>query len=135
MSENIINIQMKALSFDKDLKLDMNVDRDKFTDEFATELNSFWSGADDRISEAGSVFKAALKLVAGQIFQQTAFNNFCNAASVHRCFDWKVNGGGIEGFPSFEDMGITVNRVDNLHIEEEDLEFITRLEDDDDDQS
>ena len=114
------------LKIDQDdiyVELTFEVDDEKFTEEAATEINSFWMNEKRRVEKCGgSVVKAALKLYAIECFTQAAFNNFKNEEWVMSQFDWS-KGKGIEGFPSFEEAGIVLKRIDNLQIEFDHVEF------------
>ncbi len=114
------------LKIDQDdiyLDLVFEVDDEKFTEEVATEINSFWSNEKRRVDECGgSVVKAALKLYAAECFALAAFNNFKNEGWVMDQFDWSKDK-GVEGFPSFQEAGIILKRIDNLQIGFDLIEF------------
>ncbi|MGK4362065.1 DUF2528 family protein [Ectopseudomonas chengduensis] len=60
------NLQKFTLSDSwKDWSITLEVDLDILTAERATEINEFWSGDDDRLSDAdGDVIRAVVKLAA-----------------------------------------------------------------------
>lgn len=95
----------------------LEIDRSKFTDKLAEDINTFWSGHQERVDNHGSHFNAALKLYGQQFFQRIAFNNFKTASWLRDQFDWN-NGHGVEGFASFEVAGITLNYIDTWFIED-----------------
>ncbi|WP_288843244.1 DUF2528 family protein [uncultured Deefgea sp.] len=49
----------------QDFSIELEVDHDQLTTEVATEINNFWSGAKERVSDAGgSVVNAVIKMAA-----------------------------------------------------------------------
>ncbi len=101
-----------------------NIDRSKFTDEMAKEINQFWGDSDTRELIAGSHFNAALKLIGQKCFEEIAFNNFKSKHWLESEFDWS-KGNGFEGFPSFDEAGLQLVEIDTWFIEDDliELEF------------
>jgi hypothetical protein len=117
------DFHLKIDQWDINLELVFEVDGEKFTEEVATEINSFWSNEKERLDECGgSVVKAALKLYAAECFSLAAFNNFKDEQWVMDQFDWSKDK-GIEGFPSFQEAGIELKKIDNLQIGFDLIEF------------
>ncbi len=117
------NYELKIDQWDINLELTFEVDDEKFTEKVATEINSFWSNEKQRLDECGgSVIKAALKLYATECFTLAAFNDFRDEEWVMDKFDWS-KGKGVEGFPSFQEAGIVLKRIDHLHIGFDLIEF------------
>ena len=111
------------------LEAKLAIDRSKFTDKLAEEINTFWSGHRDRFANHGSHFNAALRLYGQQFFQMIAFNNFKNESWLRDQFDWE-KGNGVEGFPSLEEAGITLLDIDSWFIEDTMIQLeITKEED------
>jgi hypothetical protein len=114
------------LKIDQDnifLELVFEVDDEKFTEALASEINSFWSGHDDRLDDCeGDVVKAVIKLYAAECFALAAFNNFKDERWVMDQFDWGKDK-GVEGFPSFQEAGIELKKIDNLQIGFDIIEF------------
>lgn len=112
-------ITLKLDQWDIQSELTFLVDKEKFTEKLAKEINEFWGGSKSRESSAGSHFNAALKLYAQECFQLIAFNNFKDEEFVTEQFNWKAKKGerGVEGFPSFEDAGLTLQNIENWHVE------------------
>lgn len=119
-----MEVTLKLDQWDIQSELTFVVDRNKFTDKLAQEINEFWGGAKGRELSSGSHFKAALKLYAMECFRLVAFNNFKDEGWVTEQFDWSKNK-GVEGFDSFEDAGLTLKNIDNWHIEFEHVELMT----------
>ncbi|GLP98666.1 hypothetical protein GCM10007891_05200 [Methylophaga thalassica] len=107
-----------------ELKAVFNIDRDKFTDKLAEEINHFWGGAEFREDSAGSHFNAALKLIGSKCFEEIAFNNFKSKSWLVDQFDWS-KGNGVEGFPSFQEAGLELVEIDTWFIDDDllDIEF------------
>lgn len=94
----------------------LKIDRTKFTDQLAEEINKFQTGSNDRLDLHGSHFNAALKLYAEEIFNMSSGDFFISEDYITRRFDWS-NGNGIEGFESFENAGIQLIRIDAFHVD------------------
>lgn len=115
----MIEITVKLDQWEIQSELTFVVDKDKFTDDLAKNINQFWGDADYRLEEAGSHFNAAIRLYAQECFRLIAFNNFKDESFVTEQFNWKAEKGekGVEGFPSFEEAGLTLKNIENWHIE------------------
>lgn len=115
--------ELKVDQDDIFLELVFQVDDEKFTEAVATEINSFWMDGKRRVDACGGdVVKAALKLYAAECFALAAFNNFKNEQWVMDQFDWSKDK-GVEGFPSFQEAGIVLEKIDNLQIDFDIIEF------------
>ncbi|MCK0187895.1 DUF2528 family protein [Aeromonas hydrophila] len=115
--------ELKVDQDDIFLELVFEVDDEKFTEAAATEINSFWMNEKRRVAACGGdVVKAALKLYAAECFALAAFNNFKDEQWVMDQFDWSKDK-GIEGFPSFQEAGIVLKKIDNLQIGFDIIEF------------
>lgn len=115
--------ELKVDQDDIFLELVFQVDDEKFTEAVATEINSFWMNEKIRVDACGGdVVKAALKLYAAECFALAAFNNFKNAQWVMDQFDWSKDK-GVEGFPSFQEAGIVLEKIDNLQFDFDVIEF------------
>lgn len=114
--KNAMEITLKLDQWDIQSELTFVVEREKFTDEKAKEINEFWFHSEDRLSKAGSHFKAALMLYAAECFQLIAFNNFKDESWLTDQFDWNKKK-GVEGFYSFDEIGLTLKNIENWHVE------------------
>ncbi len=115
--------ELKVDQDDIFLELVFQVDDEKFTEAAATEINSFWMNEKRRVDACGGdVVKAALKLYAAECFALAAFNNFKDEQWVMDQFDWSKDK-GVEGFPSFQEAGIVLEKIDNLQIGFDIIEF------------
>ncbi|WP_199098981.1 DUF2528 family protein [Dyella sp. ASV21] len=106
-----------------DIVVTLDVDHAKLTTELATEINDFWTGADDRLDAAdGDVVMAVIKLAAKylmyQVLDPTGWRHIPN---MQREFDgeegWPPNGEhGIrlvdfEGEPEIDDTTLEVTEL------------------------
>lgn len=115
--------ELKVDQDDIFLELVFEVDDEKFTEELASEINSFWSGHEGRLEDCdGDAVKAALKLYAAECFSKAAFNNLIGPRWVMDQFDWSKDK-GVEGFPSFQEAGIVLEKIDNLQFDFDVIEF------------
>lgn len=115
--------ELKVDQGDIFLELVFEVDDEKFTEAAAAEINSFWMNETRRVNKCGGdVVKAALKLYAAECFALAAFNDFKDEQWVMDQFDWSKDK-GIEGFPSFQNAGIELKKIDNLQIGFDIIEF------------
>ncbi|TMO97569.1 DUF2528 family protein [Pseudoalteromonas ruthenica] len=104
------------------------VDNSKLTEKDWHDLNSFWSGAKSRVSEAsGNVKHAVLKMLAEhcsylQIAEQL------NSYGVMKAFDWDDRQ-GQEGWPKMDgSKGILIQHVDSYEITAEKYLKIKKVE-------
>lgn len=106
-----------------DIVVTVDVDHDKLTPEMATEINAFWTGAEERLDGAdGDVVMAVIKLAAKYLMYQVLdLNAWRSVANMQREFDgeegWPPNGEhGIrlvdfEGAPEIDDTTLQVTEL------------------------
>lgn len=102
------------------------VDESKFTEEMVEETLGFWGKnyRDTIVSKAGGdVRRAFLMMVSAACVEKAAFNNFLDEEYVMYQFDWSKDQ-GVEGFPSFDEAGIKLVVIDNLHVEASQIEVV-----------
>lgn len=115
-------IKISSGAWQKDLEMTLCVlDEEKFSLQ-CKEINDFFCDSEYRVSVHGDERKAGLALFAQECFQQMAFNNFKDAAWLERQFDWGADQ-GIEGFPSFADMGVKVKAIEPWFIDSDEIEI------------
>ncbi|WP_272693078.1 DUF2528 family protein [Providencia sp. PROV077] len=85
-------------------------------------INKFFSSSGYREVQFGSHEKAGFALFCAECFQQIAFNNFKSVGWLTRQFDWS-KGGGIEGYPDLDSMGITIDAIEPWFIDCEQIEI------------
>lgn len=116
-----MEVTLKLDQWDIQSELTFLVDESKFTEEKAKEVNDFWSNEGERLSACGTNVRAALKLYAVECFRLAGPNGFF-AECIERQFDWD-QGKGIEGFPSFNEAGLKLKRIESWGIGFEHVEF------------
>lgn len=106
-----------------DLEMTVTIfDEDKFKQR-CEGINKFFSSSLHRESQFGSHEKAGFALFCAECFQQIAFNNFKSVGWLTRQFDWS-KGGGIEGYPDLDSMGIRIDNIETWFIDCEQIEIM-----------
>lgn len=115
-------VTLSSGAWQKDLELTITiVDEEKLNNE-CKSINNFFCGSESRIKRHGDHVKAGLALFAAECFQQMAFNDFKDSCWLVEQFDWS-KGKGVEGFPSIEDLGITIDAIESWSIDSSEIEF------------
>lgn len=113
-------IKVTASFWPTDLEMSVTViDEDKFKQR-CEGINKFFCSSDYRKDLFGSHEKAGFAMFCAECFQQIAFNNFKSESWLTRQFDWS-KGGGIEGYPDMESMGITIDEINTWFIDCEEI--------------
>lgn len=105
-----------------DLSVTLEVDHSKLTPELATLINSFWTGADERLADAdGDAVLAVVKNAAGQFMAMVLEPHGYNEPGMQREFDdqegWPPEGlHGIrivdyDGRPDLDHTVLTLKEV------------------------
>ena len=82
-----------------DLSVILEVDFDKLTPTLATEINNFWTDAEDRLSDAdGDPIRAVIKMAAGIFFAHVLdVMESLNTYGMQQAFDSQYEGWPREG--------------------------------------
>ncbi|MGH3799320.1 MAG: DUF2528 family protein [Stenotrophomonas sp.] len=85
-----------------DAEVTLDVDHDKLTPELATLINTFWTGADERLdSTDGDVVLAVIKMAAAEYLGWVLdVNSSYSNEGMEREFD------DLEGWPARDERGI-----------------------------
>lgn len=109
----------------EDYFVTFKVDLTKFTEQVATDINSFWSNADSRLKDSGDdIILAALQLYAAEVLKVCSFNNFIGPEDVETIFTSGRDGYCTEGFPPPSEIGLEVTRVDVFHFTFDNVELV-----------
>ncbi|MDC0611911.1 DUF2528 family protein [Vibrio sp.] len=115
-------VKISSGAWQKDMEMKITiVDEAKFNKE-CEEINKFFMDDEYRRNRHGSHIKAGLAMFAAECFQQMAFNNFKDEKWLAEQFDWS-KGKGVEGYPSIEDLGITIDDVESWFIDSDEIEI------------
>jgi hypothetical protein len=121
----IKKIKLSTEPWQRHLELNIAVvDENKFN-KVCVDINQYFDNADYRAKYHGSHEKAGLALFAAKCFEHISFNNFKDEKWLTEQFDWE-NGKGIEGFPSMNTFGVTIEFISSWFIDSEDIQ-ITEL--------
>lgn len=114
--------KVKAGLFNGDVELVIYVsDIDKFKDEMI-DSNNFFSDSISRSIHFDSKVKAGISLFAEKCFEICSFNDCACGDTIMRAFERDEKGFvGLEGFGSFEEMGIYAVECDNFHFDTDDF--------------
>ncbi|WP_052521121.1 DUF2528 family protein [Acidovorax temperans] len=109
---NVKTYKVVAASFD-DAEVNLQVDHDVLTPDLATLINTFWSGAEDRLAqENGDVVRAVVRL-----FGSCAISFFMSDGGAQTgggdCRYWtqRVIKAQHEGWPDVDSLGILLAAV------------------------
>jgi len=114
---------IKKYKIDYDWKADVlvEIDHSIATEEKLKEINEFWSGAEDRVTQEGSVLNAVLKMLARTCLYLQLETGYSVTGIIEK-FDWDSRNGGQEGWPKMDGtFGIKLLRVDEFEIDESDM--------------
>ncbi|WGY45257.1 DUF2528 family protein [Vibrio sp. ABG19] len=115
-------VKISSGTSQKDMEMTITVvDEAKFNKE-CEEINKFFMDYEYRASQHGSHIKAGLAMFAAECFQQMAFNNFKDEKWLTEQFDWS-KGKGVEGYPSIDDLGITIDDVESWFVDSDEIEI------------
>ena len=122
------NIKQYTISEWCDNKAVFAVDHSIMTEEKFHEINSFWSGDDDRLEEEdGNVVYAVLKLLAKYCFALQVSRGLNQYGLVNH-FDYEKSG-GVEGWPKMDgSAGILILRVGTPEFEIDDEVKVVSLD-------
>lgn len=100
-----------------DFDITVEIDHSMLTDADLYEINNFWSGSEDRLSDAGgSLRTAVLKMLCAEILRLTL-----TELDPIGAFDWKKKS-GVEGWPAMDGSeGIKIIDYDELTIDNRDV--------------
>lgn len=98
-----------------DAQVRLQVNLNVLTPELATEINTFWSGANDRLSdEDGDVVRSVVRLFGVCAIQYFMRNGGANASAsdeVSRIWTADVIAAQGEGWPGVDALGILIKSV------------------------
>jgi hypothetical protein len=110
-------VETYELNYADNVWMQVAIDRDICTDEKLLEINSFWSGAEQRLSRsAGSPLKAVLKMLGTAVARETI-----QSFDAKDAFDWS-KGRGVEGWPALDGShGITLLDFNEYTFDEDEV--------------
>ena len=92
--------------------VDIEIDHNPTTDALLVEINDFWMGAEERVSDSGLVLNAVLRMLAAECLRL----DFClgmGLSWVTRNFDKDM-----EGWPKMDgSAGIKIIAIDGFHLD------------------
>lgn len=119
-------MSLKKITVDYDWKADVTfiIDDNKFTEEVAKDINSFWSGADYRLDNEGNAFDGVIKMLSGILLSMATDRGLSVHGLIHE-FDWgKCN--GVEGWPNLDgSYGIKLHAIDQFEFNADDMTIKT----------
>ena len=117
-------VKKYTLDYDWKAEIDIEIDDELCTNEQLTEINTFWGGAEDRLSDAdGNLLNAVLVLLARTALY-VQFEHDYNIVGLVSAFDWDAEYGeqGIEGWPKMDgSFGIKITGVIGFSFEPSDF--------------
>lgn len=120
----LANYLVTAPCFD-DALVSLQVDLGVLTPALATEINTFWSGADDRLdAEDGDVVRAVVRLFGVCVIQYFMRQGGIGASAseeVSRIWTQEVIEAQCEGWPDVDRLGILIKSV---HVSEVSFEIV-----------
>lgn len=118
---------LKKITVDYDWKADVTfiIDDEKFTEEVAKDINSFWSGADYRLSEDdGTAFGGVIKMLSGILLSMATERGLSVHGLINE-FDWDKDN-GVEGWPNLDgSYGIKLHDIDQFEFNADDMTIKT----------
>ena len=112
-------IKKYKVSHDSGAEMTVEIDHSIMTENELHELNNFWSGAKDRLSdEDGNILEVALKLLLERVLS-VQFEGGLNTQGVINAFDWDYphGNGGQEGYPKLDgSIGIKLLDVEGFEF-------------------
>jgi hypothetical protein len=119
-----MTIKKYTLDYDWKAEVDVEINDELCTDKQLTEINTFWGGSEDRLSEAnGNLLNAVLVLLARTALY-VQFEGDYNLHGVVEAFDWDAEFGerGIEGWPKMDGThGIKITGISGFSFDPSDF--------------
>ena len=124
---NVRTYTVKAAWFD-DAMVTLRVDLDKLTPELATDINAFWSDADDRLEcEDRDVVRTVVRMfgaAAIDFFMKDGGASFGAASDISRWATEKVLKDLYEGWPDFDHLGIVIVAAEVSSVGYDDVSLV-----------
>jgi hypothetical protein len=112
-------------SWFEDSGVTLRVDHDILTPEVATEINTFWSGADGRLAdENGNVVRTVVRMfgaAAIRFFMDDGGARFGPRSEDDRHFTAQVLDAQIEGWPDLDSLGILILTAEVSAVDYDDV--------------
>ncbi|WP_221800465.1 DUF2528 family protein [Oceanobacter mangrovi] len=94
------NIKLYRIDWDYKAELVVEVDHEVMTEEKLHEINNFWTSPESRISDAGTVLNAVLKMLTSRCIDLMIESGWGDSFLVDK-FDWDKKY-GVEGWPQMD---------------------------------
>ena len=114
------------VDYDMTASVDIEIDHNPKTDALLVLINDFWTGAEERVSNSGSVLNAVLRMLAAECLRLEFFQGM-GTNLVIRAFEHEM-----EGWPKMDgSAGIKIIAINGFNIDVEQM-FIEEVTRDDD---
>lgn len=100
---------------DCDASITVEIDPEIMGTKELQEINNFWTGANERLLDSGSIIDAVLSMLVCEALKIQSSHN-CNLFGVVSAFDWS-KGKGVEGWPKMDGSdGIKIIDIDPFYF-------------------
>lgn len=121
---NVKNYIVTAYWFGES-EITLRVDHDVLTPELATEINTFWTGADERLAdENDDVVRAVVRMfgaAAIRFFMDDGGARFDSGGQGERHWTGQVLRSQVEGWPDIDSLGILILSADVSAVDYDDV--------------
>lgn len=110
-----VKIYQVSANWFSDAEITLQVNHDVLTQELATEINQFWSGADDRLDqEDGDVVRAVIRLFGAQAIRYFMAEGGASFSPLEPDRYWtdEVLKEQAEGWPDCDGLGILITEAE-----------------------
>ena len=105
-----------------DAQVRLQVDFDVLTPELATQINRFWSGADDRLgAEGGDVLRTVIRMFGELAIRHIAADGGASFGQTEDIYWTKKVLKHYEGWPDAQELGILITAAEVSVVDYDDV--------------
>lgn len=119
-----MGVKKYSIDYDWKAEVEIEINDELCTEDQLNEINTFWSGSEDRLADAGGVLLNAVLVLLAKTALHIQLDHDYNLRGVVDAFNWDAKFGecGIEGWPKMDGTsGIKITGISEFRFESSDF--------------